>query len=262
VPALLTDSRSRFGRGPEHGPPGACRIRVASYNIHVAIGRDGRYSPRRIARVIDEMQVDAVALQEVAMGAPGFNLLHYLEKACGMQAIAGPTLKTSYGQYGNAVLTRHAAFNVRRWDLSVARREPRGAIDLQFDCRGQTLRVLATHLGLWPGERRRQIRRLLQIIEAGERVPIVLLGDLNEWYLWGRPMRWLHRHFKKCPAPATFPSGRPVFALDRIWVEPRGVIHNVGVHASALSRMASDHLPVVATLDFTGGAAVQIAQHS
>jgi len=79
-------------------------------------------------------------------------------------------------------------------------------------------------------------------------VPTILLGDLNEWFLWGRPLRWLHRHFEQTPAPATFPAGFPVLALDRIWVRPRHLLRRLTVHASPLARQASDHLPVVAQL--------------
>jgi endonuclease/exonuclease/phosphatase family metal-dependent hydrolase len=71
---------------------------------------------------------------------------------------------------------------------------------------------------------------------------------LNEWFLWGRPLRWLHAVFRDTPSPATFPSGRPVFALDRLWVRPRAMLGTLAVHRSATARIASDHLPLVATL--------------
>jgi endonuclease/exonuclease/phosphatase family metal-dependent hydrolase len=225
-------------------------LRFASYNIHLGIGRDGAFKPQRIAAVIDEIDADVIALQEVSLGAPGFDMLEYLGRTCALSAIAGPTLTTSSGEYGNALLTRLKHDGVHRWDLSVARHEPRGAIDLRVAHGGHTLRVIATHLGLRPGERRRQIRQLLKIVEQDNRFPTVLLGDVNEWFLWGRPLRWMHRHFKRTPAPATFPAGRPMFALDRIWVEPRRALRRIAVHASKTARMASDHLPVVATLDF------------
>jgi endonuclease/exonuclease/phosphatase family metal-dependent hydrolase len=74
-----------------------------------------------------------------------------------------------------------------------------------------------------------------------------LIGDLNEWYLWGRPLRWLHSHFRETLAtPATFPARRPVFALDRIWVARAGSLRGRRRHASPLARVASDHLPLVA----------------
>src|SRR6185295_2195493 len=106
------------------------------------------------------------------------------------------------------------------------------------------------HLGLRPGERREQIRRLLRTVQGGASMPTVLLGDVNEWFLWGRPLRWLHGYFSSTPAPATFPSGRPMISLDRVWVKPRRALRRVAAHRSALSRVASDHLPITAVLDF------------
>ena len=96
------------------------------------------------------------------------------------------------------------------------------------------------------------MKRLLGRLESGAG-PVVLMGDLNEWYLWGRPLNWLRQHFGRTPAPATFPARWPVFALDRIWVEPRALMREARVHASAAARAASDHLPLRATLDWPGG---------
>ena len=80
--------------------------------------------------------------------------------------------------------------------------------------------------------------------------PTLLMGDLNEWYLWGRPLRWLHSHFRERPmAPPTFPARRPVFALDRIWVAPAGSLRRLQRHTSPLARIASDHLPLVAEVE-------------
>ena len=231
-------------------PPIARReIMVASYNIHLGIGRDGDFKPQRIAAVIKELRADIVALQEVALGAPAFNMLEYLRSACGMSAIAGPTLVTPHGDYGNAILTHYRAVDVRLLDFSMARHEPRGALDVEFDCDGQRLRLIATHLGLWPAERREQIRRLLRSMHDAGPMPTVLIGDLNEWFLWGRPVRWLRPHFMHTPAPPTFPAGWPLFALDRVWVKPRRALRRVAVHASALARIASDHLPLTAVIE-------------
>jgi endonuclease/exonuclease/phosphatase family metal-dependent hydrolase len=75
----------------------------------------------------------------------------------------------------------------------------------------------------------------------------VLAGDLNEWLPWGRPLRWLDEVFGAQPgAPATFPSGRPVLALDHVRVRPPRRLLGVRVHATPLARAASDHLPLVA----------------
>jgi endonuclease/exonuclease/phosphatase family metal-dependent hydrolase len=78
---------------------------------------------------------------------------------------------------------------------------------------------------------------------------MVLLGDLNEWLLWGQPLRWLHAYFKETPAPATFPARFPLFALDRVWVRPRSALVHLAANASELARRASDHLPITAVLE-------------
>jgi len=234
-----------------HALPSGAPVSIVSYNIHLAIGRDRRYLPERILAVLREIDADVVALQEVQLGARGFDMLGYLAEAAGYEPVAGPTLEhPKHGAYGNAVLSRPAVRTVRRIDLSVPKREPRGALDLELDCDGRPLRVIATHLGLLPAERRTQIKRLLRAFEDDEAMTTVLAGDLNEWFLWGRPLRWLHAYFKETPSPSTFPSGRPLFALDRIWVRPRSVLQSVRVHDSKLARVASDHLPLVGVIRF------------
>jgi endonuclease/exonuclease/phosphatase family metal-dependent hydrolase len=126
--------------------------------------------------------------------------------------------------------------------------EPRGAIDTTLVVGGHAVRVLSTHLGLRPYERRQQVRRVLATIDPGGTAPVVLMGDLNEWFLWGRALRWLHADFHPRPAPATFPARWPVFALDRIWIRPAQHLRSIATHVTAVSRVASDHLPLVADI--------------
>lgn len=224
------------------------RIRLATYNIHGCIGRDGRMDVDRIARVLVELEADVVALQEVHSSPGSSSTLDLLAEHAGMHALAGPTMVRADASYGNALLSRRPPLENRGIDLSVAGREPRGALDALFEISGLRLRVLATHLGLRPAERRQQIRRLLSEIDTRRGEPLVLMGDLNEWFLWGRPLRWLHAVFSETPAPATFPSALPMLALDRLWVEPRHLLRTVAAHSSPLARVASDHLPLVGTL--------------
>jgi len=228
-------------------------IRVASYNTHGGIGRDGHFVPKRIADVLKEMDADVIALQEVENRATGFDMLAYLKSETGFEAIAGPTLLRKGADYGNGLLTRFKVLKVERIDLCVDRCEPRGAIDVELDCGGTPMRVLATHLGLRPSERREQITRLLRVLERDRPLPTILLGDINEWFLWGRPLRWMHRHFQQTPSPATFPSGCPIFALDRVWVKPRNLLRTMEVHSTPLARKASDHLPLKVELDLHCG---------
>jgi endonuclease/exonuclease/phosphatase family metal-dependent hydrolase len=188
------------------------------------------------------------ALQEVPSGAAGLDVLRRFRGELDVEVIAGPTLLRRGAEYGNAILTHHRVERVLRVDLTVPPHEPRGALDVTLDCDGRRLRVIATHLGLFPYERRRQMRVLIDLLEAEPEVPTLLMGDINEWLLWGRPLRWLREHFEPAPAPATFPSRRPLLALDRLWVRPRAHLRRVHVHRTPLAQVASDHLPLVAEL--------------
>jgi endonuclease/exonuclease/phosphatase family metal-dependent hydrolase len=225
-------------------------LRIATYNIHRAIGRDGREDCGRIARVLEEISADIVVLQEVGFRADeADNTLHELARRAGAEAIEGVTLQDQRGHYGNAVLTRLPAGRVRLHDISIAGREPRGAIELNSRVDGVDIHLVATHLGLRPRERRCQVQRLLPLFEGGAGRVDILLGDLNEWFLYGRPLQRLHRLFGALPAPATFPARWPVIALDRFWARPRTLVKSLRVHSSPLARVASDHLPLVAELE-------------
>jgi endonuclease/exonuclease/phosphatase family metal-dependent hydrolase len=225
---------------------------VASYNVHGGVGSDGQFSPERIAKVVAGIGADVIGLQEVHLGPGSFDMLEYLGQITGMHIVSGPTLtRPVHGEYGNALLTRHKVLAVRQLDLCVTGREPRGALDVVLDC-GYPLRVLATHLGLRPWERREQVAKLLQALtedEGAEGVmATVLLGDINEWFLWGRPLRWLHAHFRSLPPRRTFPAQWPLLALDRIWVKPFSLVRRVRAYRSPQARLASDHLPLFADI--------------
>lgn len=205
--------------------------------------------PDRTARVLREIGASIVALQEVEQHRVGReNLLQYLGRKAGMEVISGPTFKRENRQYGNALMTSLPIIEIRRLDLSITGREPRGALDVSLDWNGRVLQVVATHLGLKPGERRQQIRQILTRFETQKSDCSVLMGDLNEWLLWGRPLRWLRGHFKPTPNIATFPARCPFFALDQLWVNPFTALAKLEAHKSALAKIASDHLPLKAEL--------------
>jgi endonuclease/exonuclease/phosphatase family metal-dependent hydrolase len=224
-------------------------LTVATYNIHGAVGTDGRFDPSRVAAVLHEMRADIIALQEVPLGGTHTpNVLTTLQRATGFVAAEGPACDRPERRFGNAVLSRYPILSMRAVDLSFGSREPRGALDADVDCHGHLLRIVATHLGLRPAERRDQVNRLLQTFDT-EEMPVILLGDINEWFMWGKSLRVLASHFQSVPAPRTFPSRRPVFALDRIWIRPRHRLVHVEAHATPLARVASDHLPLIARID-------------
>ena len=234
------------------------RLRVVSYNIHECVGGDGKRDPARVAAVLREIDADVIGLQEVD-ARPGETTasmqMQYLASALGHHAVGGPTLQRGGGEYGNALLTRRPVLDVRQVDLTVYRREPRAALDVDLDVDGATVRVVVTHLGLLPGERRTQVRRLLDRLGDHGTDVVVVCGDINEWFAVGRPLRWLHARLGRTAGLATFPAAFPVFALDRIWVHPRAALATMAAHASPAARRASDHLPMIADVRIGSGSA-------
>jgi endonuclease/exonuclease/phosphatase family metal-dependent hydrolase len=231
---------------------GTGTFRIASYNIHQCVGVDRRRDPARVAHVIRELDCDVVGLQEVdsrkGLGRDSMQL-DFLARETAMQPIAGATILRHDGDYGNALLTRRPVLQVKRHDFSFSSREPRGALEVDLQIEDKPVKVVVTHLGLVPAERRYQVKQLLEVVIgcAPERL-IVVLGDINEWLPLGRPLRWLHGLLGKPPSQRTFPVWLPVFALDRVWVRPHEALLSLRVHNSPVARTASDHFPVKALI--------------
>jgi endonuclease/exonuclease/phosphatase family metal-dependent hydrolase len=117
---------------------------------------------------------------------------------------------------------------------------------VEFELNGWRVQLIATHLGLRPAERRVQVRQSIPLFDVDGHDLVVLAGDRNEWLLWGRPLRMLHRIFPDIPHHRSWPSRAPLFSLDRIWVHPRQALGDLGAHRSRLTRLTSDHLPLIA----------------
>jgi endonuclease/exonuclease/phosphatase family metal-dependent hydrolase len=226
-------------------------LRVATYNVHGCRGGDGLLAPERIARVVRELEADVVGLQEIFSGGrvhAASNQLAMLAEATGLLAVAAPASPDTTTGYGNGLLTRWPVVDVAVCDLSVERREPRGAVDAVLRRGGEEIAVVVTHLGLGRSERLRQIRRLLAWLEERPASPRVVAGDLNEWNRWSRAWRFLAQAFDGTEPMRTFPAQRPLFPLDRVLAAPPARVEATTLHVSPLARIASDHLPLVATI--------------
>lgn len=224
------------------------KVRVATWNVHEFIGADGRRDPERVVRAINALNVDVIALQEVPLDRDETvpqTLLHLPD----LHGVASAHERMDGVWLGNVVLSRYAISSRRRIDLHYESREPRSALDVVLHTGARPLRVFATHLGLRPAERRFQVQRILSEVDDAHGQVTVLLGDFNEWFLAGRPLRWLHARFGASRALRTFPSRWPVFALDRVWVHPPGALRTLDAPRGGDFSLASDHLPLVAELE-------------
>lgn len=217
--------------------------------MHSGVGIDGRFAPQRIARVIAELDADIVALQEFGSRRAEFDMRAHLEQATGWPALVMATCSNRHGDFGNALLTRFPLASAVCESLGTVGREPRNAIDVIVECDTARLRLIATHLGLRPQERREQIARLLRLFTATRVRPLVLLGDFNVWRVRARALQAFAAEDDDARAPRTFPSPYPLAALDRIFVSPPSARIDVHTHRSRTACFASDHLPLIAEIE-------------
>ncbi|MDJ0514179.1 MAG: endonuclease/exonuclease/phosphatase family protein [Methyloceanibacter sp.] len=225
------------------------RMRVATYNVHRWSGASGRQVPdaTRTGIVISELNADVVALQEVLRPFDAKDPLTELAEAQHLHVAFVVTRAHRRGELGNAILSRWPITSLFVLDLSFSRLERRSALAAEFKLGDRSLTVVATHLALRDRTRQRQVRTILSHPQL--QGPVVLMGDLNAWRR-SKATRALEAalgvHGNR-RWPASFPSVRPILALDRIY--SRGAqIETLEVHRSLEARRASDHLPVIAGL--------------
>lgn len=238
-------------------------LKVATYNIHKCVGLDRRMSVARVARVIEEIDPDVIALQEV-VSETGFadtdherDQAEALARRLGMRLVRGPAYETDHRAYGNVVLTRLPVVGHENYDISFRRREPRACMRVDVELPGGVLHFYNTHFGTSYFERCEQSHLLLrsEILKSSHPdCPQVLVGDFNDWFQ-GLPSRLLgdHLHDVTRKLKPTYPGVAPVFRLDRIYLNRHIVCRRVQPHLSLLSRIASDHVPIVAGVEIANG---------
>ncbi len=236
------------------------KIRIATYNIHKCKGLDRRVRPERIVEVLQEIDADVIALQEVVRlqsENEKDDQARFIAQELGFDLSFGETRKLAGGDYGNAVLSRLPIIDVRNHDISVHGRERRGCLRVDVDLEGKgLLHVYNTHLGTSFIERRHQARKLFkdEILKNGDtKGPRVLLGDFNEWTR-GLASRLLRDHFQCADIRHyigrawTYPGVLPLLHLDHIYFDEALKLESAALHRSRVALVASDHLPVVADL--------------
>jgi len=240
------------------------RIRIATYNVHKCRGLDSRVRPRRIVEVLREIDADIVALQEVVSIDDGSREDHqarFIAEELGLAYCIGETRRHKGGAYGNVILSRFPFVGTHSYDLSVVGRERRGCLRADVDLDGfGILHVFNVHLGTAFLERRHQARKLMDraILKnkelGGARI---MLGDFNEWTR-GLTTKLLSAHLTSADIRSllqrskTYPGVMPILHLDHIYFEDSLEMESLNLHRSRRALMASDHLPLYATLKATG----------
>lgn len=243
-------------------------LRLMTWNVHRCVGTDRKLNVARVAEVIAAYRPDIVALQELDVGrrrTGGVDQAHRLAEMLQMRAHFNAALTVEEERYGDAILTALPERLVKTGPLpglpKLRGLEPRGALWVAVEVGGVELQVINTHLGLVPREQQVQTAELLGqrwLGSEGFTGPAVLLGDFNAtpfsqtYRMLTAVMRDAQDGLAKAPT-ATFPSGFPILRIDH-------VILSAGIRTVAVespfdprARVASDHLPLVVTLDLPAG---------
>lgn len=233
------------------GAPGRS-FTAATYNVHRWTGQSGgaRWNPDLAIDVIAELDADVIALQEVLRPFDFDDPLEKLADQLGLYVTLVSTRIHRHGELGNAILSKWPMSSIYTIDLSLSRLEQRSAIVTDFEANGSgMMSIVSTHLALVDRTRKRQVRSLLDNEQL--QGPAILLGDMNAWRrckatrALEEELTTLHHNLNW---PPSFPATRPVLALDRIYARGAAV-HSLRAHASVAARRASDHLPVLATIE-------------
>jgi endonuclease/exonuclease/phosphatase family metal-dependent hydrolase len=247
------------------------RLRVMTYNIHRAIGVDRRFRLDRVAGIIRHYSPDVALLQEVDQGAPRSRQLD-LAKELAEQLeyphyALGLNTTLRQGRWGNATLSRYPIVNQSNIDLTVDVRKRRGCQHTTILAQKQSghehsVEVFNLHLGLSAWERMRQVgilARAQEFASLNRETPCLIAGDFNDWRSMLHPVFAdvmgfecvTHKPGAYETSLRTFPSFSPRGGLDRIYY--RGPLKSELAHACrlAVSKVASDHLPVIADFELT-----------
>jgi endonuclease/exonuclease/phosphatase family metal-dependent hydrolase len=236
------------------------RLRVVTYNIHHGEGTDGRIDLERIAALLSSMQPDLVALQEVdrnTIRTGRVDQFEMLERLTGMRGAFGKAMDFDGGSYGVAILSRLPLHNARSRPLPGAPdREPRTDLTADVEMRPglPMLQFSTTHLdqGFDIASRLAQVRFLNATVAPDEEQPAILAGDLNS-QADSAVVSVLHQvwcDMFTAPEPLG-PQGVPRRRVDHVLARPAARWHTDDAQIVD-DRIASDHRPVIVTLEWEG----------
>jgi len=253
------------------------RVRLVTFNI--AHGRglapiQGFTSPqklranlRKIARLIEQLKPDVVALQEVdecSRWAGNFDHLDYLRLHTGFKHTVFGIHNRRVGllnlSYGNGLLSRFPVVSSETVVFGQRRVGEKGFLFVELDVDGQLMPLVNVHLHFGSREHRiRQVGRLLAWLREKQRhsrarwrVPAIVCGDLNNPGTSADATAALLSHLSDYgeyvlhPASGrTFPSPWPGRLLDFVFLPSACRVANCEIVRCFLS----DHRPVL--VDFT-----------
>lgn len=224
-----------------------------SYNIRHCEGTDRKLDLKRTASVIEQLEPDFVALQEVDLNTSRTDKVNQaveLGKRLGMYASFGPFMDFQGGQYGLATLSKHPIKDTVVLRLPEGN-EPRVALAVEVILPDDTnIMVINVHFDWVADDKFRfaQAKVVADFIEELS-IPFVLMGDFND-VLGSRTLKLFESAMgidKPEDDHFTFSSTHPTKEIDFIFAGPP-TSWKISSCEVIDELVASDHRPVTARL--------------
>lgn len=226
-------------------PTQSIELRLLCYNVHKCVGMDGEFSCERIAKIINNSNVEAVALQELdsMTTRQPLYVLGELAKLTGMHPTFGPSIDFQGGKYGIGVLTKQKPISSRRVPLP-CRSEPRSLLIVEL----QDYYFCSTHLSLHEADRVTSIGIIISELSKLNK-PVIIAGDFNDSRN-SNAMKQLASKFYVFPKGGnanTFPADKPNSEIDFMALYTgKGAKATVKNHTVLNCPVESDHRPIFA----------------
>jgi len=249
------------------------RLKVLSYNIHYGVGMDSKKDLKRIADVINRLNPDIVGLQEVSDSA----MTATISQLTNMNGVFGASTEIeppnlyrlleipvpeSQLFYGDAILSKHPYRYLGNLSIPSASSSRYEAMCVDVDLSGRygeetIIRFLTTHFDYLKTIGSNYAREAaVEVIETAFidnsiDIPYIMTGDLNATP-GSDPLKlleekgWVYENTGK-DLP-TVPSFSPKKQIDYVLVRPQKRWRIIDVSVID-ERMASDHLPIMMTLE-------------
>jgi endonuclease/exonuclease/phosphatase family metal-dependent hydrolase len=204
-------------------------VTVMTYNIFHGANTNESFDFKKIARVINSVNPDLVALQEVDFNTNRLSkrdLASEIGLRTNMISLFGKAIDYDDGEYGIAILSKH---EIIKWENTAL---------------PDTVSFICTHLDYKPNslERINQANKINELYTSNK-YPTILAGDFND--VPNSPTldilsKYWETTYDKTDSAKTFPSNKPDRKIDYIMFNPKDkwkIIHREVICDS----IASDH---------------------
>lgn len=219
-------------------------LKILSYNVRNARGMDNVTDYSRVANVINRINADCVALQELDSAterSKGVVVIEELAKRTNMFATYNKSIDFQGGGYGIGILTKDKPLGKKAIPLP-GREEKRSLLVVEMP----DYFIACTHWSLNEEDRLASVEVINNFLKNHEQKPVFLAGDFNATPESGE-MRKLSEKWTILNniSQPTIPVDKPNKCIDYV-LSMKNPTFNINISGTRVENetLASDHLPV------------------